>query len=230
MLFDLPSSEGGNNRIEMLRSDYFKALLAATLLFLVITLYAIEIQYFNNTLQVKKMILPSLAIGGLGGLALSFRLQSFAEKSLEKFQIFMVVTLLSVAVMPLMVSLSNRLLSFGETSYAEAEFVQSTPFVSSRFGYLPGQEVDGYHTFLIIENQLERMTSQGHPYPNTEEGSKVLAPVKKGLWGFTYFVVDELEERQGEREYQSVKDWKDKFMSMYRLIYPHRCSIPQNLV
>jgi len=204
MLFDFPGiDDGGNNRIEMLRSDYFKAFIGALGLFLVIILYAIEIRHFDNTLNVQTMVGLSLMLGAVVGLSLGFYLKSYAEESLEIFQIFAVITLLSIVVMPLLVSLTNRLLSFSDVEYLNAEFVDTNAFVSSRFGQLPDQEVDGYHTFMIIQNQLERMTTEEHPFPEAKEGTLVKVPAKKGLWGFCFFVVKEYQRGGQIKEYQS---------------------------
>ena len=85
MPFELPNPETGNNRIEMLRSDYFKALLGAGFLFGVIALYALEIAHFHNTLHVRKLVLWSIGAGLVLGLALATFLRRYGDSSIEIF-------------------------------------------------------------------------------------------------------------------------------------------------
>ena len=87
--------------------------------------------------------------------------------------------------------MTNRILSFHSVEWLEAEFVESDAFVASRFGRLPNQEVEGYHTFIIFENELVRLDTKNDPYPHAIEGEQVKVPVKKGLWGFRYFVFND---------------------------------------
>lgn len=190
MPFDLPDFSAGNNRYEMLRSDYGKAFFGAGLIILVIVLYVFEIRHFNNTLGVKGLVISGLVVGALLGLLLASQLQKYADELIEQFQIYITAMLLTMALMPLLVSMTNRLLSFHPIEKERVEFVQSDPFISSRFGHLPEQEIEGYHTFVIYRNRLERLKSKTVLFPNASKGDQVDLTLRKGLWGFRFFVFD----------------------------------------
>ncbi|MEM8908746.1 MAG: hypothetical protein AAGD05_12940, partial [Bacteroidota bacterium] len=146
-MFFEPGQHG--NPIDMLRSDYVKAFAGAFVIFLVIALYALEMRHFSNTLEVKRLVLISFVVGfGIGG-ALAFRLRKYGDEPIEVFQICVIVILLTIAVMPLLLSMTNRLIVFQSIQNERAEFVESDAYIASRFGRLPDQEIEGYHTFVI---------------------------------------------------------------------------------
>ena len=84
MPFELPGPGGGNNRVQLLQSDYAKAIFGALALFLVISLYAIEIHYyFNNILKVRKLVIIGLIVGAVLGILIASRFQKYGEELLR---------------------------------------------------------------------------------------------------------------------------------------------------
>ena len=70
--------------------------LAVLAIFGVVALYAHELQWFQNYLNSQKMVLASLALGGMVGLVLGFRFQKNGEELVDKIQIWAVCIVVSI--------------------------------------------------------------------------------------------------------------------------------------
>ena len=90
--------------------------------------------------------------------------------------------------MPLLLSLTNRILSPFPVVEEKVEFVKASAYIGSRFGIHKGQSVkpDGYHIFFIRNNRVERIKAKENPYPGIRKGTEVSLPVQRGLLGFDF--------------------------------------------
>lgn len=188
MPFNLAEA-GGNNPIDVPRKDFRKIIIGILAFILGIILYTLEIRHFNNTFEVKNLLIFGAILGLLVGLFLGYKMSHFGKESIEVFQIYFIITILSIIFMPLLVSLSNRWLSFHSTTIEKVEFVESNAYFASRFGNAGEPEIDGYHTFFIRKGKLERIDSKKAIFPNAKKREMVDLPVKKGLWGFTEVIL-----------------------------------------
>ncbi len=181
---------GGSNRIVLKRHEYIRAGLWLLGIFLVIVIYALEVKYFNNTFGVGSLVRRAVVVGALLGVVLGFLLTRNKPdmELLLKFQLWVAVIIGCIVIMPLLASLSNRLLSFQPAQPIPVELVRVEGFYANRFGLPEGQapSADGYYVFFIKDNQLERLKYAAHPFPGAQAGEVVDIPVKTGLWNYDF--------------------------------------------
>ena len=93
-----------------LKSSDVKKILSALLLFILfIILFVGEIPYLMNTFNFY-VTLATVLLCGIGvGVLFGFLLKKFAEELISKFQIFVSSIVLSMVIVPLLISWSNRL-------------------------------------------------------------------------------------------------------------------------
>ena len=169
-------------------APYIKGFAVVFLLFGVIVLYSFELIHFSNTFRVKRLLLVALVLGLFTGTLAAVHYQKQFKEQMEKVVISVICVLVAVGVFPLLISLSNRLLTIKEPRREVVELFKEEPFGESRFGIIKGQPIkaDGYYIFFIRDGQLERIKSKVPRFTGVEEGSIVELPIKKGLWGFEY--------------------------------------------
>ena len=153
-------------------------------------LYAIEIEYLNRTLHAGRMMMVALIIGLGIGTFLGYRFQKTATDSVGRIRTYAVSIVLSGLVLPLLVGLSNRLLSFYPVQAVRVEFVEESPRYSNRFGILPDERVqaNAYFTFFYKDQSLYKIQTRQSLLPDAQRGDTVTLPMKKGLWGFEFVV------------------------------------------
>ena len=185
---------GGSNRIKLKKHEYLKAGFWAFVLLGVVVLYALEIKYFNNTFEIGQLAKRAILVGAvLGGLACGVMIRRNPEMELLlKFQLSTGILILAMLLMPLVASLTNRLLSFKSFQEVPVEVVKIEGFYSSRFGFEEGvmPEPDGYHIFFLHNGVLQRLKHKTNPFPTAKEGDQVNLPMKKGFWGYEYVLFD----------------------------------------
>ncbi len=164
---------------------FWKAVLAVVLFFAFIIIYVNEFNYFNLTINAKKLVVPAVIVGLSTGIGVGWYFQRGQRDPVVRLQIVMACMFAGLIVAPLLASLSNRLLSWRQTQYREVEFVKEQPFYSSRFGALKGesQMPTGYYLFFYYKNKLRRISLEQSYFETTEEGERILVPIKTGLWG-----------------------------------------------
>jgi len=171
------TSESAKNNIQ-------KIVAGAVGFFIIIFLYANEFSWYANTFDRNKMILIGLFLGLLAGAAIAYKLQRENQEIIEKFQLFIGGMVLGGILMPLLFSMTNRLLSFRSAQKESVEFVKNEAFNESRFGRIPQENPDGYYAFVIRKGAYIRLTTRAPIYQTAQKGDQVLLPVKKGIWGF----------------------------------------------
>ncbi len=164
------------------------AFAAVVVLFGVIVFYVQEFQWFQNYLSPKKMVLGSMLFGLLIGLLLGFRFQKFGEELIDKIQIWSVCLVVSVLPMPLLASLTNRLLAERSTHETQVEFWEEKANLSNIYGYIKGEPKAnlGYYIFVILDGEIVRLKSMKPRFPNAAQGDLVAIPVRRGLLGANF--------------------------------------------
>ena len=175
-------------RYPVLKSDYVVAVYGAILLFSVITLYAFEVPWFSNTFNIQWLVGIALGIGLICGAVLGWKMSKHGEEEMEKVAYVGLSLFVCLGVMPLFLSLSNRLLSPFPVVKEKVEFVKSSAYIGSRFGVHKGQssKEDGFHIFFIRNNRIERIKTRHNPFVGISKGTTVELPVKRGLLGFEF--------------------------------------------
>ena len=169
-----------------LKSDYAKIAGGIFLFISTIILYSLEFTYFNNMFEVRPLLITALMLGIFIGTLLGDRFKKFAKSPLETFQIYTVLMMLSLLMMPLLISLTNRLFSFSSPRMEKVEFVKSEIFMESRFGKLPNQKPDGYFSFFIYNGAVHRIKTKINPFSDVEEGDIISIPICKGIWQYEW--------------------------------------------
>jgi len=121
------TSESAENNVQKIASG-------AIGFFIFISLYVNEFSWYANTFNRNKLIAIGVFIGLLGGLAIGYKLQHKSQEIIGKFQICLAMMILGAILMPLIFSISNRILSFGSPQEELVEFVKNEGFNESRFG------------------------------------------------------------------------------------------------
>ena len=163
----------------------------ALTIFLVIFLYANEFRYFDSTLHVGGLILWSLMFGLIvGALAAFFYCKNRISNLTEKVKIYVFFIVVALFFMPLLASLSNRLISFQPVKSTEVELAKETANFSSRYGLLKGEEPvpNHYYLFFYKDGELYRIETKAPRYTGKKRGEKIRLPIKKGLWGYEVVV------------------------------------------
>ena len=171
------SSESAKNNIQ-------KIVAGAVGFFILIFLYANEFSWYGNTFDRNQLILVGLLLGLIVGIGIAYKLQRENQEIIERFQLYIGIMVVSAVLMPLVFSMTNRILSFRGVTEESVEFVETEAFNESRFGLIPQEKPDGYYAILVRKGKVVRITSKEPMYENAVKGQRVILPVKKGLWGF----------------------------------------------
>ncbi len=169
---------------ESAKNNVKKIAAGAVSFFIFILLYVNEFSWYANTFNRNKLIIMGVIIGLMAGLAVGYKLQHKSQEIIGKFQICLGMMMIGAIVIPLIFSMSNRLLSFSGIQEESVEFVKSEGFNESRFGRIPQENPDGYYAFVVRNGVVLRLTTKTPIYQEAHKGDQVPLPVKKGLWGF----------------------------------------------
>jgi hypothetical protein len=181
----------GRNPQQMKLKEYLLYGGLGILFLVLIVLYALEFSHFQNAFSIGPMLLVGACAGVVVGAYIAWRLGGTGENATERVQLFVFFIFLGGLFFPLFTSLSNRLLAFGDAEEKAFVFFQEEPFVSSRLGFMEGEEVkpEGYYLYIFYRDELKRIKS---PYPlakGLERGDSIRLAVKSGLWGVDWVVI-----------------------------------------
>ncbi|MEL6866103.1 MAG: hypothetical protein AAFP19_16870 [Bacteroidota bacterium] len=185
----IPLPYGGGNRYQLERSDYIKATLAFVVLIGCVVLFAFEVRYFNNTFEVRQLVLRSLPFGLLLGAYLGYQLSKSSSELQEKVTFVVMPLILCLVFAPTFASISNRLFANRAPKQESVQFVKAEAIRSSRFGtyeWTPTSRPDAYHLFIVRNNRLERIKVKDNIFAGAQKGDQVDLPVYRGLWGFDF--------------------------------------------
>lgn len=175
----------------MSRLEYLKYGSLGFFLLAMIVLYVFEFPYFSNTFGVQRLVFIALIVGiGIGaGIGYFFRKE--AEDLTERIQIYVFFIIITMIFMPLLASLSNRLLSFQEVVTEQVTFVETIPFFTDRFGILRGEKVqpNAFNTFFYRENDLCYIRTKTNIYVGATPEQNITIQTREGFWGFDYAII-----------------------------------------
>lgn len=169
-----------------------KLILIALAFVAIPVLYTFEISHLNQTLHAGQMMMIALVIGLVIGIVLGYRLQKNSTDTVERMRTYAACIILSALTLPLLVSLSNRLLSFRPTQRVQVEFVEESPRFSNRFGAFENAiQPTSYFTFFYKNSELLKIQTSESLFPDAKRGDLVTLPLKRGLWGFEFVAKNE---------------------------------------
>ena len=185
----IPLPYGGQNRENLKRSEYTLGILGALSVFFVAFLYAFEVKYFSNTFEVKSLVWQTLYSGILIGITAGYYFSKQFNDVLEQLKIYVFFLTISLLLLPLLGSLSNRLLSFSPKQKIEVELQSQAAYLQSRFGRVSmNTKKDGIFLFFIKDQKIQRVKTQKILFPNSKKGERVQIVTRKGFWGYEYFI------------------------------------------
>ena len=186
---EIPTPFTGGNRMKLSRQEYRNGILGVILFLLVVFSYAFEFKHFSNTFGVEKLVVRALAIGALAGAMMAFFYSKRYFDPLDKFKTYVFFIIIFLMIAPLLASLSNRYLSFSEIKNEEVIFEKQEAYIKSRFGKVKSK-TDGVHLFFIKDQKFERVKTKQLQFPEAEKGDRISINIKKGFWGYEYFLED----------------------------------------
>ncbi|GJM36166.1 MAG: hypothetical protein DHS20C18_51670 [Saprospiraceae bacterium] len=185
------------NRSSLPIREKIKYLLLSLTLIGLVVLYVLEFNFFHLTFNLPGLIIKGLIVGLVLGIGLAIYYQKQASDLTERVQLYVFFIVLCMIFMPLVVSLSNRLLNFAEPVMLQAEYVDIEPYYSDRFGLTKGEKIkpSGYFLFFYYNNRLKRIRLENPPFQDYARGATIVLPVKKGLWGHAVVIASRIGEK-----------------------------------
>lgn len=153
-------------------------------IFLVIVLYVLEFQWFQNSFDTKKLVVGSLLMGLAIGGFIGFAMQKYGRDWVDKAQIWMVCLVVPLLLMPLIGSITNRVFA-NQAQETKVVFWGEKAFITSRFGKLEAMSADttGFYIFIVKDGAIQRLSWPASKFPNAQRGDTIELPVRKGLFG-----------------------------------------------
>ncbi len=152
-----------------------------------IVLYVLELKWFQNYFEAKKLVVGALLVGAAIGVLLGYLLRNKAKEQVEKMQLWVTCLIIPVLMMPLFASLTNRLFAEQSTP-TKVEFWEEKAYFQSRFGQIKGERMEpsGYYVFIITNGEMVRLENGKPVFPNAQKGDTVKVPIRQGLLGFDF--------------------------------------------
>jgi len=162
------------------------------LLLALVALYANEFYFFHRTFQVGRLLWWSALLGLALGVALGWRFSRVVEDLVERIQVYIFCIVLTTLFMPLLASLSNRLLSPHPAEWETVTFFEEKAYISERFGMMEGEKVKprGYYLFFLRGGAMYRIDNRHRTGGTLQRGDTFDIPVRKGLWGTSWVQSD----------------------------------------
>ena len=158
-----------------------------------VVVYVLEFYYFKRTFEVRQLLLYGALAGVLLGAVLGWRFSRVVEDSVERIQVYVFCIVLAAIFMPLLASLSNRLLSTHPVQWEDVSFIEEKSYISERFGILKGEEVNpaGYYLFFERKGEMYRIDNRHKMGVAMKRGDIFQIPVRRGLLGYSWVLSDE---------------------------------------
>lgn len=151
-----------------------------------LVLYVFEFPHFDRTGDVSYLVLFAGVAGVLTGALIARNYRHVAKGPTETMQIYVFCIGVSLMFMPLLVSLSNRLLSFHPFEEEKALVLEADKRITERFGILKGDKIPGQKIRMTVEinHQIMRYTTDEVDSKLPMRGDTILVKTRQGLWGF----------------------------------------------
>lgn len=187
-----PSPFGGQNRANLKKEEYIRGILGTLFILILIVFYVKEFQFFSNTFQIKSLVIWSLLVGGIIGTIVAFRVSQRYSNLYDKFTMYPFFIILFMVVAPFFGSMTNRVFSMQEKKNTEVIYHHKSIYTKSRFGFVKGEKIkpDGGYLFFIKDKKIERVKTNVNSFPDAKEGDRINIVIKKGFWGYEYFLED----------------------------------------
>ncbi len=169
-------------------SDARKIVFGIVLVFGLILAYTLEVPHLQNTLAFRKLLLTALLLGILIGGGVAYFLGRNRQEILERFQLFIGMLMFGVLLMPLLLSWSNRHLTYQDPQIETLEILRIETYTTSRFGRTKDLEntKDGYRVFVLRQGEVLRLQAPQIPFPDKNKGDLVSIKICRGFWGFEF--------------------------------------------
>ena len=178
---------GSGNRYRYSREEYIRYGMWGVFAFVLIVLYAFEMKWFGLYLNVKALVLGSLAAGALLGALVGVQYSTRGYDLTERVQIIVFFTVMCMVFGPLVGSLSNRLLSSeGEQTHVliDSAWIKD----AEPFGKIKGNEATRrlVRIFFDYEGKGHEITYEMAESALPKSGERMGIRVRNGLWGARY--------------------------------------------
>ena len=170
-------------------ADTWKIIASATGIFGLIAAYTLEVPHLQNNLELNRLLWTALITGILVGGGLGYGLGRHRSELLERWQLFLGLTVLCILFMPLLLSWTNRHLAFQQPRTEHLELLRIEAYTGSRFGLqeeLSTAAPDGYRIFVLRDTRILRLQYAHYPFPGKVAGDDVPITISRGLWGFEF--------------------------------------------
>lgn len=172
----------GGNRIRPEKKDIWKVVLWVIGILAVFVLLALEFKWFGRLFNMGRLILIGVVLGGIIGGLVGSRFTGNAKTSLDKAQIVIMITVLGAIAMPVLLSLTNRMM--GTESVEKVEFSKIEPIMEAKFEVPTETKPDAYFLYFTKDDALQKIKVKDTKFLNAKHGSTIDLPIIEGLLGF----------------------------------------------
>ena len=158
-------------------------------------LYVLEFRWFNLTIDLQKLVVRSLLIGSVVGLFFGYHYQRFATDLTENIQLYVFFLVLAWIFSPLLGSMTNRLLAFGEGRVETTTIYHVEARHTSSYGLLKGEKITANQWRISLETTegLLEINSKNTVLNDAKKGDQLLIRLKKGLLGAEFIDLNSLK-------------------------------------
>lgn len=151
-----------------------------------LVLYVFEFPHFDRTGNVSYLALFAGIAGVFTGSLIARNYRHVAKGPTETMQLYVFCIGISLMFMPLLVSLSNRLLTYHPFEEEKAFVLEVDKRITERFGILKGEKMPTEKINMTVEinNQIMRYTTVDIDSNLPKRGDTILVKTRMGLWGF----------------------------------------------
>ena len=165
--------------------------------------YATEYKYFDNTLNIKKLLFIAAAIGGgLGILTGLFLSRTDKGDTVTKAQSILFCFFIGVLALPVIAAKTNRYMGTEQQSVKQFTFLRQIPVYSKPFGQTKMEKFTPTYFLIYLETsnaESIRIKSTKEWLQNSDKGKTIDLPVKKGYWGYDIVLVPDNVIKDAEK-------------------------------
>ncbi len=143
-----------------LQSDRNKILLGIFIVFSLISGYVYQFAFFQNCINIKVHVITYILLGGILGIVVAYFLGKELHFLIEKVQLFVGCAFVGMILLPLMLTLINRIVQINSTVEKEVVIQRIDEYSQSRFGELElSKTLDGYYVYFIVDKAPFRLSA-----------------------------------------------------------------------
>ena len=151
-------------------------------------LYSFELNWFDRTMDMPRLVLYALLAGGAVGGVIARRKVHPDNDLTDRVQIYLLFIVIGFVLAPLLACFLNHSIAPGSTKDLAVEFVEEKAYYASRTPPIKGEIVKptGYYLFFYYDDKLRRIKNRESYFGEQERGDDIRLPITKGLLGFSY--------------------------------------------